>query len=461
MKRNATLVRIFVVVLLAALAAMPAFAARGSANFTRYVALGDSLTAGVVNGSVLFTHQKTSYPALIARQAGVVGFQQPLVSEPGIGPEFQLVSLSPLVIAPKALHNGTPINLTLPRPYNNLGIPGADAIHLTTLTGAQPPTSTATATAQFILRGLGTAADQALMLQPTFISVWIGSGDALNGLWAGSPAAMTPTAEFESAYVALLDRLVAGAPNAGMVTATIPSVANIPYATTIPPVIVNPATRQPVLGPDGNPIFMFADLGGGQLGLLPPGSRVMLGASPLMATGYGIPPQLAPSFPQLADAGKPLPDAVVLTPAELTEMAARTAELNAVITSAAAARNIPVLVIDELLDRFNAGVEYGGVRLSSAFLTGGVFGLDGYHLSDLGYGLLANEYIRLINQAYGSRIRTVSITEYFENNAPVEAAFDPQQPVIFSQEAWMALRSLMGIETEVVTEPVRRRAVGR
>lgn len=461
MKQSSTFARIFAVVLLAALAAMPAFAARGTADFTRYVALGDSLTAGVVNGSLLFTHQQISFPALLARQAGVTGFQQPLVSEPGIGPEYRLMSISPLVIAPKASHNGVPINLNLPRPYDNLGIPGANARDLTTLTGAQPPTGTASATAQFILRGLGTAADQALALHPTFISVWAGNNDVLGAVLSGTPAALTPLAEFESAYTALLDRLVAGAPNAGMVTATVPSVSNIPFATTIPPVLVNPATRQPVLGPDGKPIFLFADLGGGELGLLPPGSRVTLGASSLMSTGYGIPPPLAPNFPQLVNAGKPLPDAVVLTPTELAAIAARVSEINGVITTAAAARNIPVLVIDEPLNRYTAGVEYAGVKISSAFLTGGIFGLDGVHPSDLGYAMVTNEFIRLINQAYGTRIRQVSITEYFENNAPVEAAFDPRDPVIFSQEATDALRSLMGIDNEVVVEPVRRRAVGR
>ncbi|MHB8999036.1 MAG: SGNH/GDSL hydrolase family protein, partial [Thermoanaerobaculia bacterium] len=309
------------------------------------------------------------------------------------------------------------------------------------------------------LRGLGTAADQALALHPTFITVWAGSNDVLGAVLGGTPAALTPLAEFESAYTALLDRLVAGAPNAGMVTATVPSVSNIPFATTIPPVLVNPATRQPVLGPDGKPIFLFADLGAGELGLLPPGSRVTLGASSLMATGYGIPPQLAPNFPQLVNAGKPLPDAVVLTPTELAAIAARVAEINGVITTAAAARNIPVLVIDEPLNRYTAGVEFAGVKLSSAFLTGGIFGLDGVHPSDLGYAMVTNEFIRLINQAYGTRLRQVSITEYFENNAPVEAAFDPRDPVVFSQEATDAVRSITGIDNEVVVTPVRRRAV--
>src|SRR5204862_5247580 len=79
--------------LLIAFVAAPMFAARGSANFTTFVAIGDSYGAGVQSGSLNANHQPFSWPAVIARQAGVVDFQQPLVSFPGIGPELQLVDI--------------------------------------------------------------------------------------------------------------------------------------------------------------------------------------------------------------------------------------------------------------------------------------------------------------------------------------------------------------------------------
>ncbi|HSF38956.1 MAG TPA: hypothetical protein VLT87_04125, partial [Thermoanaerobaculia bacterium] len=87
----------------------------GDANFTRYVALGDSLTAGFSSNALVETFQRRSYPALIWRQAtnGAAGFEQPLVSQPGIGgtPGFgvlQLVSLVPLTLRPVA-GNGQPL----------------------------------------------------------------------------------------------------------------------------------------------------------------------------------------------------------------------------------------------------------------------------------------------------------------------------------------------------------------
>src|SRR5437762_5768146 len=118
-----TRIRIFLLVLIIALVATPIFAARGSGDFTRFVAIGDSYGAGVESGSLNLNHQPFSWPAVIARQAGVADFQQPLVSFPGVGNELQLLDIIhfPPTITP-APGSGQPINLNLARPYNNLSI---------------------------------------------------------------------------------------------------------------------------------------------------------------------------------------------------------------------------------------------------------------------------------------------------------------------------------------------------
>ncbi|MGK2859944.1 MAG: SGNH/GDSL hydrolase family protein [Thermoanaerobaculia bacterium] len=407
------------VLALTMLTAAPVWAARGKADFTRYVALGDSYGAGVSSNALVDAHQRNGYVAVIARQAGANDFQQPLVSQPGIGPELQLLSIRPLQIVPKASTNGVPTNLFLPRPYNNLSIPGARVLDLLTINGNQPPTNTTTTFAQFILRGLGTATDQALAQQPTFISVWIGGNDLLGAVLGGTPAALTPLADFEAAYTALLDRLVAGAPNAGMVLGSLADAASVPFATTIPPVLVDPATNQPVIV-GGSPIFYIADLGGGQIGQLTPGSLVTLGASSFLSTGFGIPSQVAPAIPLCQapgnNCGKPLPDGVVITPAELAAIRQRGVEMNAVIFAAGAARDIPVVDINTFFEHAKAGLEIGGITINTAFLTGGMFSYDGFHPTDIGYALLANEFIRTINANYGTKIPYTSILRFFQNN---------------------------------------------
>ena len=429
------IIRIAAALTLVALVAVPMFAAaRGKADFTRFVAIGDSYGAGVESGSLNVNHQPFSWPAIIARQVGLkvctpaaaatdVCFAEPLVSFPGLGNELQLVSITG-TIAP-APGTGQPLMLTFGRPFNNLSIPGANVNDTITLKGLDPATSTAKSFAQFILRGQGTAVDQALAQNPTFIAVWIGGNDLLGAVLAGTPALITPTANFTTAYNAMLDKLTAGAPNAGMVVGNIPTNAlSLPYVTTVPRVLVDPSTRQPILV-GGQPVPLIADLGGGNIGQLPPGSFVLLPAANKIATGVGLPPQLKaiPPFNQLPNVGTPLADTDVLTPDEVTKIQAAASAFNDVITQAAAARNIPVADIKGLFDRIASGQEFvGPLSITSAFVTGGAFSLDGFHMTDLGYTLFANEYIKAINNSYDTHIPLASVAPLLQNNDPSQAA---------------------------------------
>jgi hypothetical protein len=91
------------------LAALPAFA---DVDMTRYLALGDSLTAGFASGGLTQYYQERSYPAMLAGVAGAPDFQLPLVSAPGIPPLMELQSLVPTVVAAPAVAPGQPTNAT-------------------------------------------------------------------------------------------------------------------------------------------------------------------------------------------------------------------------------------------------------------------------------------------------------------------------------------------------------------
>jgi len=107
--------------------------ARAQVSFQSLVAVGDSLAAGYTSASLVETHQRNSVPALIARQAGASSFEQPLVTEPGLPPELRLVTLFPVpLIARKSGSSGSPANFDLPRPYNNLAVPGATSVDVLT-----------------------------------------------------------------------------------------------------------------------------------------------------------------------------------------------------------------------------------------------------------------------------------------------------------------------------------------
>lgn len=376
------------------LAAGAAFAQdTGSADFTRFVAVGDSLTAGFASGGLHEDVQRNSYPALIARQVGIAGFEQPLAGAPGIPPLLALQSLIPgPVITPRATSPGPPLNLTLPRPYDNMAVPGFTVRDVIV-------TRTGNGIIDLVLRGLGTELELAAAQQPTFASVWIGNNDVLAAATSGlviEGVTLTPVAEFQADYQTILGALAQG--GAQLVVATLPNVTAIAFVNAIPPVVVDPVTRQPVLI-GGQPIPLI-----GPSGPLSLADKVLLTASSLLAQGIGVPAQVGGT-------GLPLPDEVVLSAAEVQAIQTRTNEYNDIIRSAAAQFGAALVPVDTIFDEL-AVQGYpvgGGLVYTTDFLTGGIFSYDGVHPSPFGYALIANEFIAAINQRYGASIPPVDL----------------------------------------------------
>jgi lysophospholipase L1-like esterase len=264
--------------------------------------------------------------------------------------------------------------------------------------------------------------------QPTFIAIWIGGNDLLGAVLSGTPAALTSVEDFRAAYNTMLTQLTAGAPGAGMVVGNLPTNAlALPLLSTVQPFIVDPVTRQPVRGPDGNPIFFIYKSGPDSVAQLPPGSVVLLPAAAKLGSGVGIPPTLrnVPPFNQLPNVGTPLEGSDVLTPDEQAQIATRANEYNTVIQEAAQSRDIPVADIKGLFDRFAApgGYRVGPFVFTPAYIQGGIFSFDGFHMTDIGYTFFANEYIRTINRAYDTEIPLAGISQLFQNNG----AFFPEE----------------------------------
>ena len=261
---------------------------------------------------------------------------------------------------------------------------------------------------------------------------------------------MVPLPAFRAAYAQALGAL--RATGATVVTATIPDVTLAPFANTIPPYVVNPSTGQPVLiGGQTVPLI-------GPTGPLPAGSKVTLGASSLLAKGVGIPAALGGS-------GQPLPDEVVLDPAELAIIRDRVNAINASIREIAGAASVPVLDLNAFTtDLLTNGREYAGVTLSGAFLTGGLVGYDGIHPTETGYALVANEWVAFLNQQYGTQFQPVELAPIIFGTAPVVTSLSgtggaaglgargrdpwlgaPAPAFEFTQEAFDQLRSVFPV----------------
>src|SRR5262249_39064813 len=137
----------------------------------KFVVVGDSYGAGFGANCLVAREQKFSYSKQIATAFGISDFQQPTVSDPGIPTCMGVISLVPLSFGPISGHTGAPTNLALARSYDNLSVPGfkiADVSDTLTDNGGL---------ADLILRGHGSALNQALALDPDFVMVSIIGND--------------------------------------------------------------------------------------------------------------------------------------------------------------------------------------------------------------------------------------------------------------------------------------------
>lgn len=441
------------VLLLGLALALAGASAHAQVDFSRYVALGDSLTAGVVSNGSVQTYQQNSYPALIARQAGISGFQQPLVTEPGLPPLLYLAALNvtPLGISPTIAVKaglGSPTNATLATPYNNLGVDGFNTNDVLTRAGniqnfaahladyAAGRSGKAAPFADLVLRfpvfpGTTTPAPaiaQALALQPTFLTVWIGANDVL-GVLSGvaiEGVTMTPALQFQTQYTTLLGTLRGARPNAPILVGNIPDVLAVPYVTTIKPYIVNPATGAHI------PLI-------GGAGPLSENDYVLLTASSLLAQGIGIPAAAGGT-------GQPLPEGsvdatglhagVILRAGEVSAVHALTDQLNTIVDAVAAQFGAKVVDMHSFLNDLAAnGVTYGGIKLTGAYLTGGVFSYDGVHPQALGYALVAREWIKAINANYGATLPDIDLLPFLTGAGAAAATSVLAANTVISEQA--------------------------
>jgi phospholipase/lecithinase/hemolysin len=419
--------------------ALPSLAQQ--ADFTRFVQLGDSLTAGYTDDCWVKHGQVDSYGAIIARQAGATDFQQPLLDEPGVGGGgvgpgkgcLVLQSLAPAFTRKNSVV--TPLNLTLARPYNNLGVPGFRIKDVTTTKAAAQNGNPLT---DLVLRGLGggtTALQQAASETPTFVTVWIGNNDVLGAATSGTVidgVTVTPLANFAADIQTIAQTLKAAQGGTGKgIFFTIPDVTAIPFVSTIPPFIV--VGGAPVINPvTGAPFtYLSSRNNTGPVAPIPADSLITLNAAAFLPSGYGIPCAILDAggvpanSPLRVNCNKPLPDSaiaaagipgVVLYPEEVALLRQRTAEYNYQIVAQATANGYKVFDVGSYFADLKAnGREFGGMSVTTAFLSGGMFSYDGVHPTSLGYAIFADEVIRFINDQFGNSIPRPNLYPFLFN----------------------------------------------
>jgi len=384
----------------------------GAAVLSNYVAIGNSLTAGFMDGGLVMNGQVNSFPQLLARQLGLHDFQQPLIAWPGVGSSD---TDDPTQVAGVMYFNGTGIVVAGPTaiadvpglllasawpvPYNNMGVPGATLLDISTATDHTTSQSPGNSYFDLILRnptfGNTTELDQATALGPTLVTLWAGNNDVLGGALSGQPETgvnLTPADAFAAMYNGLLDSVTQKINQRTgydpvIVVANIPSITTIPYF--VPKALFDTMAGASIPTEEEDPVY------------------VRLSALSYLQAG-GVPP---------------LEAKWTLTQDEVDLLESTVRDFNQIIADAvddrdnvylfdahAALQTLSTSGLDGMnANHFLINLQGTGGDLQAAAAIS-FFGLDGIHPNNRGYGEVANGFIDVINAALGTDVPHVDLS---------------------------------------------------
>lgn len=360
-------------------------------DFSNTVFIGDSLSSGFQNGSLLDTQQPNGWASLVAHQANTP-ITLPLMAAPGVPAVMKLVSVGPPPVTTTASGVSSGRDNPSAQP-TDLAVPGH---HLHDLINAGPtllPTSKEDIITALIL-GLpagntNTQLQEAIALKPTTLFVWIGSNDALVADDKGTPSSMTPIASFTSDFTQLMSTLH-GKSSARLIVANLPDVTSIPYLTPSAMILAEAAAQT------GESTAQL----GTALGL----------ATGDLVTAQGLTEvQAALSAIKSGKAPTPLDDAGVLTAAEVQQVQALEDQYNQVIAQQVSAVGGTLIDMHAFFQKLGAGMTINGVNATTGYL-GGLFGLDGIHPTNTGYALVANQFIDSLNAGLKTSFADVDVS---------------------------------------------------
>lgn len=398
----------------------------GTANFSNYIAVGNSLTQGFQDNGLHneMGQQENSYPAILAKQMQLsnpgIEFRQPLAAGHGSGHK-QLEYINGEIEVTDAAAEGSwgltgDPSWNTNFHYNNLGVSGIRLTDCVSDASAFSSTinqviNSANPMGGFLdwgipLGGEVSYLDHVKASNATFFTCWLGNNDVLGWATSGGDdgsistglpfpfpssydiSAMTDPVIFRNKYDSILDAFEGM--GAEGVCATIPDVTSIPFFTTVTleevghdvwieegPYANNPGLVRKATDDDLLTLYVVDDLDN-----------------------------------NLGTQANPIPHGNVLDRDEVIISQSRTLQLNSAIQSSAAAHGYPVADMHEYMTQLKSGLVFDGVDYTAKFIEGGAFSLDGIHPNTRGYALVANKFIEVINQNYGASIPPVPAHNY-------------------------------------------------
>ena len=391
---------------------------RKRVDFSKLVVVGDSLAAGVENGSLEDSQQIHGFANVIAEQIGTP-LALPLVPFPGAPNTLQLIGSGfPPLIEPVP---APPLALASVR--ENPALQATDlAVPLQTVADAlnRLPsallTTDETQLATDIVLGfpcplLGipckplTQVQQAVALRPTTIIVDIGNNDILGAVTSGHLQTMVASpatffANFNRSYGAVMNAL--GTTKATVVVANLPDVMEAPYFIPVWKLAqtanfpLSEVTRALGLGPTD---YVTLDA-------LPAIEDILLKGQP-------------GPLPVSCSATSPITPCFV-TCKDAAAVRRVTIGLNEIIALQAVTHRAVVVDLFSLINELYVhGYRAHGLTLTTDFL-GGLFSLDGLHPTNTGYAIMANRFIGTMNEHFKKNIPFADVQQI--------AATDPLLP---------------------------------
>lgn len=291
-----------------------------------------------------------------------------------------------------------------PGPYNNMGVPGARCVDVN-LAGFGGPSLisvsgvTFTQSNPFFSRfakdqTTSSMLSDAMLLNPTFFSLFIGNNDVL--LWASQGGAtgtgtstITANADFSNSIDVIVNTLMTTA-NQGIIV-NVPQITGAAFFTFMPTSDMPPKTSYYIVDENSAVRLMQAD------------EMVLLTIPQDSVLCYGMG----------ATAGYPIPKKYTLTRNQINQATTAIDGYNVKIKAIAEAKGLALFDMNGFTKANIGGSVYNSMDLNGDFVTGGIFSLDGLHLTARGYAAVANEMIKVINAKYGSTIPGTDLTKIY------------------------------------------------
>ena len=200
--------------------------------FRRYVAMGNSLTAGFMSGGINDSTQRLAYPVLLAARAEA-SFSIPSLAMPGCPPPLVGVvdtdAEGNVVLETDRVGQGPCALRSIPAPdvVQNVAVPGAKMADAFDIEREGNESNTLTT----LITGGRSQVAAMRDAQPTLVTSWLGNNDVLAAALRGDPSLMTPLDTFNYYH----DRVAQAINGSGALGVVLISVMDVRLAPVLQP----------------------------------------------------------------------------------------------------------------------------------------------------------------------------------------------------------------------------------